>query len=57
MAESANKKAPPGKVYVCACCGKRSPWLFGFDDKDLRVGDKGWDVSCMMNAVLEDLKD
>lgn len=41
----ANKFAPAGAVYVCACCGKTSSNLYG-------EGARGWDESCMLNAVL-----
>lgn len=42
-----NKIAPEGQIYVCCMCGKKSKDMYG----DLKI-DKGWDASCMMNAVL-----
>lgn len=42
-----NHTAPEGQVYVCGACGKRSRDRYG----DKRI-DRGWDVSCMMHAVL-----
>lgn len=40
-----NKIAPESTIWICAACGKRSRDLFG-------ESNKGWDVSCIMNAVL-----
>jgi hypothetical protein len=42
-----NLKAAEGTVFVCAACGKRSQDLYG----DQRI-DAGWDVSCVLHAVL-----
>lgn len=42
-----NKLAPPGKVWRCQACGKRSRDRYGYQ----RI-DHGYDVSCMLNAVL-----
>jgi hypothetical protein len=42
-----NEVAPEGQVFVCAACGKRSKDRYG----DQKI-DRGWDVSCMLNAVL-----
>jgi hypothetical protein len=42
-----NEVAPKGQVFVCAACGKRSKDRYG----DQKI-DRGWDVSCMLNAVL-----
>jgi len=42
-----NKVAPPGAVFVCIACGKRSRDLFG----DRKI-DRGWDVSCILNSLL-----
>jgi len=42
-----NKVAPESQVFVCAACGKRSKDRYG----DQKI-DRGWDVSCMLNAVL-----
>jgi hypothetical protein len=36
--------APAGTIYVCQMCGKTA--------KDSYDGPGGWDVSCMLNAVL-----
>jgi hypothetical protein len=36
--------APPGTIYVCAACGKTA--------RDILDGPRGWDESCMLNAVL-----
>jgi hypothetical protein len=38
------KFAPAGTVWVCAACGKTA--------RDRFEGERGWDVSCFMNAVL-----
>ena len=57
--------APAGKVWRCRACGKQSRTRFGFVDGNgargsdhlpdgSRVADRGWDESCMLNAVLED---
>ncbi len=43
----ANEEAPEGQVYVCTACGKRSKDRYGG-----KAIDRGWDVSCAMNAVL-----
>jgi hypothetical protein len=42
-----NKKllAGLGEIYVCSKCGKQSKHLYGDECP-------GWDVSCMLNAVL-----
>jgi hypothetical protein len=42
-----NQIAPPGQVYVCSACGRRSRDRYG----DQRI-DCNWDESCMMHAVL-----
>lgn len=46
--------APQGCIYVCSACGKTSPTRAGFDPDTGRnfPEAKGWDESCMMNAVL-----
>jgi len=36
--------APPGRIWVCGACGKTTLDKYG--------GDRGWDESCMLNAVL-----
>jgi len=46
-----NKIAKDGQVFVCAACGKRSKDQYG-----TKAIDHGWDVSCMLNAVLCDEK-
>lgn len=46
------KQAPGGQIYVCGACGKTSPTRYGFDENNRDVGDRGWDESCMLNAVL-----
>lgn len=42
-----NHTAPKGQVYVCGVCGKRSRNKYG--DQPI---DHGWDINCMMHAVL-----
>ena len=56
-----NKKAPAGKIYQCACCGKTSVWRYGFDDNNSNRDENGkyyssygWDESCVMNCALVD---
>jgi hypothetical protein len=44
-----NEIAPPGKVFECAACGKRSRDRYGN-----QAIDRGWDVSCVLNSVLVD---
>ena len=44
-----NEVAPEGKVWVCCACGKRSQDRYGY-----RAYNRGWDVSCMLNANLFD---
>lgn len=44
---SGNEVAPEGQVFVCATCGKRSRDRFG----NQKIS-RGWDESCMLNAVL-----
>lgn len=44
--------AQDGQVWICAACGKTSRTKYGFDDDDRWVADRGWDESCMLNAVL-----
>jgi hypothetical protein len=43
----ANEKAPKGKVWICAACGKRSKDRYG----NQKI-DQGWDESCILNSVL-----
>lgn len=58
--------APEGKVWRCSACGKESRTRYGFVEGDglrgldylpdgSRVADRGWDASCMLNAVLVDI--
>jgi hypothetical protein len=43
-------RAIPPCRFVCAACGKTSETRYGFaKDTD---HDRGWDASCMLNAVL-----
>ena len=42
-----NEVAPSGYVFICLGCGKMSKDRWGN-----RAISKGWDVSCMLNAVL-----
>lgn len=42
--------APDGAAWVCGACGKISPHD-RYGDKD---SSRGWDSSCMLNAVLCD---
>ena len=42
-----NEVASEGQVFVCGACGKRSRDRYG----DQKI-DWGWDVSCMMHAIL-----
>jgi hypothetical protein len=54
MSEQVNgtTRAPADQVWVCGACGKTSRTRYGFDDSNKSVADRGWDESCMMNAVL-----
>jgi hypothetical protein len=36
--------APPGTIHVCGACGKTARDKYGME--------RGWDESCMLNAVL-----
>jgi hypothetical protein len=40
--------APKGKEWVCCACGKRS--------SNKASGPHGWDESCFLNAVLDDVR-
>lgn len=42
----ANEVAGDGEIFVCTACGKRSKDRYG----DQAI-DRGWDESCMLNAV------
>lgn len=44
---SGNTIAPAGQVWVCGACGKRSRDQYGY-----QAISRGWDESCMLNAVL-----
>lgn len=46
MNSEMNPVALSGQIFVCIHCGKRSRDLFG-----KQKIDKGWDISCIMNAV------
>jgi hypothetical protein len=50
---SDERMAPPGKVWRCAVCGKYAIDLYGICDYHSR----GWDESCIANAVLVDAGD
>ena len=39
---------PDDGIWVCAACGKTSTDRYGIEGEHSR----GWDESCMMNAVL-----
>jgi hypothetical protein len=45
-------EAPDNMVWVCGACGKTSRTRYGFDKQNKNVCDRGWDASCMCNAVL-----
>lgn len=48
------------KTWLCTACGKKSRTKYGFDINSINVCDRGWDSSCMLNAILikkEKLKD
>ena len=45
--------APEGQVWICGACGKKSRTMYGFDAENKSTAiDRGWDESCMLNAVL-----
>jgi len=51
--------APPGMVYKCMSCGKKSKTKYGFlvDGSNklpdgTKVADSGYDESCMLNSEL-----
>ena len=44
--EAGPVEVPQGLVWVCQACGKRARSRYGMSAKN------GWDVSCMLNAVL-----
>ncbi len=48
--EPDHRIAPPGKIWMCAACGKKARDRFGIEGWHSR----GWDESCMLNAVLVD---
>lgn len=54
---------PEGQIWICGACGKKSRTLYGFVNDGTahgsdfapdgeRVAERGWDESCMLNAVL-----
>lgn len=43
-----DRMAPPGTIWVCGACGKTAEDRYGIEGEKSR----GWDESCMMNAVL-----
>lgn len=45
--KNGNQVAAQGQVFVCGACGKQSKDKYG----EQMIG-RGWDVSCMLNAVL-----
>lgn len=51
MDDFKNTRAPKGKIYQCQACGKKSVWAHGFTKKG-DYCDWGFDVSCVMNAIL-----
>lgn len=42
-----NQIAPEDQIFVCGACGKTSEDMY-----DDAKHSYGWDVACMMNAVL-----
>lgn len=40
--------APAGAIWVCGACGKTARDRYGIEGEH----DRGWDESCMLNAVL-----
>lgn len=47
MMAGENKRAPEGQMWLCTACGRKSKDRYG--DEAL---ERGWDESCMLNAVL-----
>jgi hypothetical protein len=45
-----SRRAPEGKVWRCTACGKWALDQYGIVGPHAR----GWDESCVLNAVLED---
>ena len=43
-----DRMAPPDGIWICAACGKLAEDLYGIEGEHSR----GWDESCMLNAVL-----
>lgn len=43
-----DRRAPEGKIWQCAVCGKRAEDKYGLIGKT----DRGYDESCMLNSVL-----
>lgn len=46
--ENPNRFAPDDAIWVCAACGKTHTDRYGIKGD----GHRGWDESCMLNAVL-----
>lgn len=44
-----NITAPPGQVWVCEACGKRSRDRYGNNQLS---GVGAWDAGCVLNAIL-----
>lgn len=40
--------APEGAIWVCQACGKTHSDKYGIEG----AGSRGWDESCMLNAIL-----
>ena len=41
------RRAPEGMIWRCAACGKEAEDLYGM----IGARSRGWDESCMLNAV------
>lgn len=39
-------------IWVCGACGKTSRTQYGFDEANVSTAMRGWDESCMLNAIL-----
>lgn len=44
--------APEPCRWVCTACGKTSRTRYGYDRDNKQCSERGWDASCMTNAVL-----
>lgn len=49
--------ADAGHVYQCQACGKLSATLSGWDADGKRTAQRGWDVSCLLNAQMVRIAD